>query len=213
MAKRKGATAEEFLARLATNQEYQAKKAERDRLRSEREAALLAEEAPLRADLEATAGISVHSVWDLVNTRASYAAAVPVLMDHLRRPYSLPILTGIARALGTPAAKQAWNDLRELFESNNESETDGLKFALAVALAGAADDSVMPDVIRLALDKHHGMNRAPFIHALARSSRSDARSTLIQLKQDEELSWSVRQLLKLEGKARLRSRSKADSEE
>jgi len=64
----------------------------------------LAEEAPLREELHAL-GYPVKWVWDFVNTARSYPDAIPVLIDHLRRPYSDAVREGIARALAVREAR------------------------------------------------------------------------------------------------------------
>jgi hypothetical protein len=64
----------------------------------------LAEEAPLREALHAL-GYPVKWVWDFVNTAQSYPDAIPVLIDHLRRPYSDAVREGIARALAVREAR------------------------------------------------------------------------------------------------------------
>ncbi len=64
----------------------------------------LAEEAPLREALHAL-GYPVKWVWDFVNTAQSYPDAIPVLIDHLRQPYSDAVREGIARALAVREAR------------------------------------------------------------------------------------------------------------
>lgn len=55
-------------------------------------------QAGLLADLAAVE-IDVTSVWDLVNSPTRYAAAVPVLLRHLGRPYPTRVREGLARSL------------------------------------------------------------------------------------------------------------------
>ena len=43
-------------------------------------------------------GVSVTSVWDLVNTREPYPNALPVLIKHLTGDYHPKVLANIARA-------------------------------------------------------------------------------------------------------------------
>lgn len=69
-----------------------------------KEARYLAEETPLREELHAL-GYPVKWVWDFVNTAQSYPDALPVLIDHLRRPYSDDVREGIARALAVWEAR------------------------------------------------------------------------------------------------------------
>lgn len=57
-----------------------------------------AEQELLLADLR-RAGYRLESVWDLVNTAESYPEVIPVLLNHLRRPYGDGVKEGIVRAL------------------------------------------------------------------------------------------------------------------
>ena len=47
----------------------------------------------------AQCGCVVKSVWDLVSSKAPYPAAIPVLLEHLSKPYPDRVREGIARAL------------------------------------------------------------------------------------------------------------------
>jgi hypothetical protein len=62
------------------------------------------EQTPLLADL-AAAGVKVDSVWDLVNAKWPYAAAIPVLAAHLQCVRHAILREGIGRALTAPEAR------------------------------------------------------------------------------------------------------------
>src|SRR5262249_2678533 len=60
------------------------------------------------------AGVPVSDLWELVNPRAQYKAAVPVLIDWLRNvegrvpgPGRARVREGLVRALSVPAARPA----------------------------------------------------------------------------------------------------------
>jgi len=112
-------TAAEALATLRVDPAYMKMRAERDAELAARAARLKLEEAPILKDLEA-AGWKVDSVWDLVNTSKPYPAAIPVLLSHLKRPYSDRIREGIARALAVPDATGSWSTLRAEYETSPE---------------------------------------------------------------------------------------------
>ena len=63
---------------------------------------------------------------------------------------------GIARALAVPDSKVGWLVLRRLYQDERDAR---VKDGLAVALAAAADDEVIRDVIALARDIRHGPSR------------------------------------------------------
>src|SRR5262245_25354955 len=131
--KRRKITAAELMAQLNADPDFVArKKAQDEAIRSKAEEHARAE-APLVQVLNAV-GVPVSSVWDLVNAgrkrpsrtfRIStdppeavwdwldanggcYASILPLLLDHLQRPYPDPVRAGIARALAIPEAKFAW---------------------------------------------------------------------------------------------------------
>src|SRR5262249_50216182 len=85
---RKQQTAAELMARLAREPAFAANK-QRKEVEEQRTLAMLKEEEqPLIADLKAV-GVIVETVWDFVNTSASYRVAIPTLVRHLSMPYSL----------------------------------------------------------------------------------------------------------------------------
>lgn len=135
---RKSMTAMELDELLRSCPEWVAQDAAREAKRQAAELEFRAEEEPMIADL-AKLGFEVGSVWDFVNTNKSYSAAIPTLLNHLRRPYHERIRNGIIRALTVKEAKGlAGNDiLGEL-----QRETDGEnRWALANALTVVAEQS------------------------------------------------------------------------
>ena len=116
--------------------EWVAQNAAREAKRAEAEVRFRIDEEPVIADL-AAAGFEVGSVWDLVNTNKSYPAAIPVLLDHLARPYHHRIREGIIRALTVKEARGiAGNDILDALRSEADSEN---RWALANALTVIAD--------------------------------------------------------------------------
>ena len=190
--KKKRVTAAELLAKLNANPQFVAERArekeERERLAAEWALA----EAPLIEELRAV-GVHVGSVWDLVNTRDSYPKAVPILLASLHRAYPAPVREGIARALAVPEAKLHWEMLKRLYRDEPGGR---VKDGLAVAVAATADDDVIGDVITLLRDTHLGPSRLLLLSALERSADPRARSTLMELGTDPELSREIQVILR-----------------
>jgi hypothetical protein len=192
-------TAGELMAKLNADPAFVSRRAKQEAERQRRDSDLGRAEEPLVADLRA-AGYEVESVWDLVNGPDPYLTAVPLLLDHLPRPYPGPVREGIARALALPEAKSAWNLLTRMFrEEQDKRARDGL----AVAIAAASDDEVIRDVIAFARDRRYGPSRLLLLSALERSSDSRARATLMELGTDPELKKEIRVILR-----RVKSRAK-----
>ena len=163
---------------------------------------------PLLAVLR-SAGVELSSIWDLVNTKtAPPPNTVPILLDHLSRDYPDRVREGIARALAIPQARIGWTQLVDHFQKDSDRSGLGAKFAIASALATIADESVMGDLIRLAVDPRHGQNRIPFVRALARASAPRARKALQQLALDADTSAEVKRTLKNLGRSQRHRRSR-----
>lgn len=188
-------TAAEHEAWLRSTGQYEAMK-ERSRQEDEARQTQVDEwrraEAPLVEDLNA-GGFAVKSVWDLVNTSEPYPDALPILLDHLQRSYPSRVREGIARAMATPKARFAWDILTRSYRE--ETATDA-KDGLAVAVAAAADDDVIGDVISLARDRSLGPSRLLLLRVLERSGDSSATATLMDLATDPDLEKEIRVILR-----------------
>jgi hypothetical protein len=150
----KSMSAAELMAQLQRDPEFVRKNGERETQQRAVEAQLRAEEQPLLAEL-ANAGVHVASVWDLVNSRSSYAAAIPVLTRHLRLPYHPKIREGLARALTVReargvAGRAILDELKRPDESSHE-----LRWVLANALAEAGDVEMADEIETLVGDARH----------------------------------------------------------
>lgn len=191
MTKKKPVSAAELMARLSADPEFVAKQERVEEERQARAAEWRRAEAPLVGALNA-AGFAVESAWDLVNTSAPYPDALPILVDHLQRPYPGRVREGIARALAVPQSKFAWNILTSLYRKETIKDA---KDGLAVAIAAAADDEVIEDVIGLVRDMRHGASRLLLLDALERSADPRARAALMELGTDPELKKEIQIVL------------------
>jgi len=185
-------TAAELVAELEADPEYVAQREQRDDELRRKEAEWRRAEAPLVEELRG-AGFEVDSTWDLVNTSTPYPAALPILLEHLKRPYPDRVREGIARALAVRDARFGWETLARLY-GQEEAGTDA-KDGLAVALAAASDDEVVDEVISLARDRVHGESRLLLLRRLKRSRAAQARAALEEFAGDPVLGQEARRLL------------------
>ncbi len=139
-----------------------------------------------------TAGLRIKSVYDLVNTKASYPEAIPVLINMLPKVHHDRIKEGIARALtvqeARPIAAQAL--VREFLRMPSDTESqEHTKWAIGNALSVVADDSVFGDIATLISDKRHGSARAMLLHALCnmREHREQAVHLLMDSLADDKI--------------------------
>jgi hypothetical protein len=197
--KSKKQTAAEFLAEMEKNPTFLAQRQEREEAFRRMEEELSRAEAPLVQAL-AEVGLKVKSVWDLVNRATRrYPEAVPVLLDHLQRPYPDPIREGIARALTVAEARSHWDVLTKLYAEEQGRRT---KDGLAVAISGIATDDVIGDVIALARDRKHGTSRGLLLFALERSKDPRAQQALMELGTDIQLRKEIQLIFKRKKQSR-----------
>jgi len=192
MNNQKKVTAAELVAELNADPNYVAARAKAEQERQRIAAELRQAQAPLLEDLRLV-GVSVSSVWDLVNTSAPYPNALPILLDHLSCSYPGAVREGIARALAVREAKFAWPKLMRLYQEETHPRA---KDGLAVALAAIADDETIDDLISLIIDSRNGPSRLLLLRPLERSSDPKARQTLIQLQNDPELTKEIKVILR-----------------
>jgi hypothetical protein len=189
-------TADEF-AKLRLTDDEKARlrliNRERNERRTEQADARRKEEIPLVADLRKI-GLPVRSVWDLVGMARPYPEAVPILLDHLTKPYSDRIAEGIARALAVPDARNAWQLLvseyvKAPWERNGVRV--GAKDGLAVALAATVTNDTMSELIVLAKDRSHGPSRLLLLRSLRKSNSPAVLRAIEELRNDPDLSKEI----------------------
>ena len=158
-------TAEDFMAALEKDPEYQARIAAQDAATAAGVAVLRRAEQPIVQDLKAV-GVDVSSVWDLVNTSVPYPDALPVLKRLLvRGGYPDRVMESLGRALTVGPARPMWDELAEMYQRPRGS---GEEVGLAVMLSGTGteaeldrmmafvqDETLSPDSRLLFLDTIH----------------------------------------------------------
>jgi predicted nucleic acid-binding protein len=190
--KRGRKTANQFFAEIEADPARRAVRDARNAELQARQEELGRAEAPLVAELRA-AGVVVNSVYDLVNTREPYPAALPILIKHLDFEYPPQIVDGIARALAVPAARIAWRKIVERYKSNRDH---GAQQGLALAIAYTANDDLIDEVIELARNREYGLSRGLLLLALQRSQLPKARAALEELASDPVIGKGAQNLLK-----------------
>jgi len=134
-----------------------------------------------------TVGISISSVWDLVNTKAHYPEAISTLLNHLNLDYNIRIKEGIVRALEVKEAKGiACKEL--LIEYNNRPvEDSGYRWAIGSTMFVVITINEMDFVIDIVLNKKNGTSRQMFVLALAKIFNPRIEDVLITLLDDEDV--------------------------
>jgi len=204
MTKPKRTTAAELLAKLEQDPVWVEQRRQREEKRRLEEEEDAREEAPVVQELRA-AGAQVSSVWDLVNTRASYPELLPLLVDQLQRPYPDGVREGIARALAVPEATFAWPLLVRLYRQEPAGQ---VKNALALAVGNAADAKELEELIALTRDSQLGESRMLLLFGLDRSRDPRALRALRELATDPDLKKEIRFILRCRERKQRRQRAR-----
>jgi HEAT repeat protein len=148
----------------------------------------------LSTDL-ARAGVPVTELWELVNAKAQYPAAVPVLLDWLRHIEDrVPaeerekVREGVVRALTVPAARPAAAPaLIDQFRRVVDPSGLGPRWVIGNALEVVIDDSVFDDVAAIVQEPAFGKARQMVLLGLARMKDPRTVPLLIELLEDEDV--------------------------
>ena len=185
----KPTTATELMKRLEADPEWVAARDARERELAKRVALLMRELSDLCADL-AAAGITVKYISDLASMPSSYHEALPVLLNHLRRPYGERALATIVRAFENKAARNlAWDPLLAALH-DGAMHGGGIEAAVAAISAMARPDD-LHCVLELIADCSLGEARAILVRNLMRSRKPEARKALLDLRNDPDLEKEI----------------------
>jgi hypothetical protein len=195
---KKAMKVDDWKALLAKDEEYQAMKMKRDEHMQQFAAILAADQKPLMDSL-AKAGISVNSLWDLVNTNKPYTDAIPVLVEHLQKEYHPRTKEGIARSLAVRGARKiAWDVVLAEYkqavpdELIVEPRKRGYKDGLAVALAAMAGKEDVDALLELLKDESLRSSRIFFVKKVLRyKSNPKVIETLKKLMDDKDLMLEI----------------------
>lgn len=191
---RRSITAAELMKQLEADPDFVARRIERDRVIEERIAFLKDEQSEIVVELR-NLGINVDSLNGLVMRSEPYKAALPILLKHLNRNYSAITRATLARALAVPDATDAWPFVRDLYlkipADGGTPDDYQLKEALAVALAGAASESHIDDLVALMRDASQGNSRLMLLRRLLKSKKIELESILDELQNDPLFSYEI----------------------
>ena len=202
-------TASELMAQLDADPEYQERRRRQEQRLDELWQRRYEDAKPLAAALQRI-GWDVKSAWDLVEGEDDYSDTWSLLVEHLSHPYSDWVREGIVRALTVvDALEVAWDALRDAFIENGDNAPEGIGFALGNALGEIMDESVLPDVLQLVVDRAYGTNREVMVHYLVEyRDRPEVRKVLESLVDDPDVSKHARRALTLRRVRRRPGRSR-----
>lgn len=115
------------------------------------------------------AGIPVQNLWDLASLQIIYPAAIPILLEHLERPYPDSVKEGIIRILGRRESGEEVHQalLRALRRDHAILSVDSA-FALGNAIAETAPKGTIDSLLDVASNRDYGAAREMPVQKLAR---------------------------------------------
>lgn len=152
-------------------------------------------------------GVTVETVWDLVNTSAPYPHAIDLLIQLLPVVHDVTVKEGIVRALTVREAKgKASQALISEFKSAGFGpEVHGLKWAIGNALHTVALPHDAHEILELTKDDRNASTRQFLCRTLGKLKYRASIPTLIRLLQVTELCVpameGLRSLLAVEARA------------
>jgi len=129
-------------------------------------------------------GVSVTSVWDLVNGPNNYDAAQHVLIKYLQTDEDLWFKEGIVRALGVKGFNDAIPYLLKEYKNSND---ELYKWAIGNTIANIKPKEALNELIEIMGDRKHGSARQMIAEALGRIGDKASVPVLIESLDDEEV--------------------------
>lgn len=132
-------------------------------------------------------GLSLNSIYDLVNTNEPYPEAILVLLNCLSEETDDKTKEGIIRAL---AIKEAIGKtgLILINEYNKiPREKSLLRWAIGNTMYTTISEKDVQDILTIVSDKSNGFSRQMFVAALGKFQLAEVESVLLDLLFDEEV--------------------------
>ncbi|MEM6362741.1 MAG: hypothetical protein AAF731_21810, partial [Bacteroidota bacterium] len=104
-------------------------------------------------------GINIESIWDLVNTKSSYKAAIPILIAHLSKPYHIKNKEGIIRSLAVKEAKGV--ACRAIIDEYHKASKDNFNYrwTFGNTMSVIITEEYLNDVVAIVQDENNGESR------------------------------------------------------
>lgn len=201
-------TARELMEELNADPEWVARRKRQDEEHARRAEELREAEEPLIEALRAM-GYEVASAWNLPGLPNPYTDALPLLLDHLQRPYPPNVRAGIARALMVPEVAFAWDLILELYRGE---KSDWVKQGLANILSVIGRRRV-DEILELLRDESLGSSRVLLLTVIDKSKDSRSDALLEEMTSDPQLAKEAAHLIKKRAKNRERREERRRAKE
>jgi hypothetical protein len=144
---------------------------------------------PLVGELRAL-GLKIQTLGGLQGRQSDLKVAFPVLLEHLKKPYSADALFSIGHLFDTKEARPHWDAIVSLYLNTTDdpdSKRDPWRSRLAVAIAEMATKSDLPLIEQMIRDPKLGRGRIFFIRPMIRLGRDKGWAVLQSLADDPAL--------------------------
>jgi HEAT repeat protein len=132
-------------------------------------------------------GLSITSIWDLVNSNKTYPQAIDILIKYLPNDYSEKNKEGIVRALTVKAAKgKAASVLIEEY-NRTAKEKDNLRWVIGNAIATVMTLQDVERILSIVTDRSNGNSRMQLVVALGTVKSKQVQDALTGLLNDEAM--------------------------
>lgn len=129
-------------------------------------------------------GFEITSINDLIKINMKYRDLVSILLRYLNDVSDESDKEFIVRCLGVKGFVQASKPLiNEFYKSNNAT----FKWAIGNSLSIISDVDSVPELIKIAQEKEHGIARQMIVDSLGSYKNSDVKAVLVSLLNDDEV--------------------------
>jgi HEAT repeats len=131
-------------------------------------------------------GIQIITIWDLVNTKAKYANAIPILLKHLPLDYSDKIKEGIIRSLTVVEAKGVAVPILVNEYEKLSKDKENLRWVIGNAINITITKDYIDKILPIVQDEENGMSRQMFVAALGKIKSEKSKEALLRLVNDDD---------------------------
>ena len=129
-------------------------------------------------------GVEVSSINDLMKINMKYRDLIPILLRYLNDVPDENDKEFIVRCLGVKGFIEASKPLiSEFYKSKNIT----FKWAIGNSLSIISDINSIPELIKIAQEKEHGIARQMIVEGLGVYKKDDIKAVLISLLKDDEV--------------------------
>lgn len=143
-------------------------------------------------------GIPLRNLGELANVNLTYPASIPILLDHLRRPYSDDITATIIQILRSRSAPEHVHEtLVDFLRERWESLSNQTLFALGDAITETVPKGTIDTLLEIVTEPKYGSARMRPMRKIARRNDPRVRAAIARYVKENENPWLAINALRL----------------